>query len=274
MTQRITILFTLLIFGILPNIALCSDASDGQHNTRYFLGTGIGYSATLLHDSGMSPLNYNGDNLRSTVYFLRNAPHSVFENSFLMDYGGMNSRFTSSRPVVNVYLYNELTYLRKLTTNLPVDLRLWAGASLPVFFGSRTHLGFVNNDFHYDFAAILTPRARLDKPFTFSDLRFTASLDASFSLISYSIRPSFNNSLASGFLQEYDSPAQALLRSGTINSPTNLFFTQTVSSLNWHLANNNQIRLKYHWHFYSIKGFNDMMAGSHSIMISTLFSFQ
>jgi hypothetical protein len=111
--------------------------------------------------------------------------------------------------------------------------------------------------------------------FTLGNQKFTAHASAFIPILAFAVRPAYGSSKFEGFLDDADEkPVGSFFESGQL-VPLNKFFRlNTLYTLEYHLKNNNALRIRYMWDFYT---FNEtsrtVKAASHMFTIGTMFSF-
>lgn len=268
--------FLILLITILTIAFTARDAfSSGLDDTpNFYIGSSLGLSGSVIKDLGMSPLTYSGSNFRTNISFLRTNQNRIFEFRFDLDLGAMGNQFSSSNIVDYYGMYQSTSYLWNLPVSLPWESRLFLGGSLDLISANRFHNAYSNNAYNFDFTATLSPVLKSQSPFSLFNQDFSAGMSLRLPFVTYSIRPAFNSSVGSGFLDEYESIWEALYNSSKLRGPSQSFITQFSSSLNWHIRNNNRIKLEYRWLYYSIDGQNPIQAANHAITVTTLFAFK
>ncbi len=248
--------------------------SDSVAVGRYFTPE-AGVSLSKFLDQSFSSLRYQGPVFSGGAGFIFRKPQNFHQVDFLFDYGFLNNdRNNASLTQYQFsgnYTFNK--YLRNVHFNLPIDVHWYVGGTLGGLWMLSNHDSFSNNAVINSFYLSLSPSSSLFYNFNLWNSDFTAHVSAFLPLITFAVRPAFGTPRFSGDLDDAHD-LRGFLESGKIVSLNKFFRFNASYDLEYHLKNQNALRLRYMWNFYSFKQDDRLVQGaSHTLTFSTMFGF-
>lgn len=275
MSKIYTVFFAILLICLCSSVVLY--AQDETAGVRYFnMETGVSFPKYL--DEAISSLRYQGPASSSGGGFLFRNAQRIHQVDVFFDYGFLDNdangaTMTEYNTTIN---YSYQRFIKTVTLDfLPGELQWYAGGTFSGFWVLLDHASFTNNSLNSSVYFTLNPSTTFLYDFTLWNQKFTAHASAFLPLLSYAVRPAYGSNKFEGFLDDPDDkPVSSFFESGQVVSLNKFFRLNTLYTLEYHLKNNNALRLRYMWDFYT---FNETArkakAASHMFTIGTMFSF-
>lgn len=275
MLKIYTILFTTLLVCLYsPSLLHAQEESAGL---RYFnLETGVSFPKYL--DESISTLRYQGPASSSSGGFLLRNTRRIHQIDAFFDIGFLDNKtngatITEYNATVN---YSYQRYIKSIPISfLSGDLQWYAGGTFSGIWVLLDHNSFTNNSLNNSVYLTLNPSTTFLYDFELWNQKFTAHASAFIPILAFAVRPAYGSPKFEGFLDDPDEkPVSSFFESGQLVSLNKFFRLNTLYTLEYHLKNNNALRFRYMWDFYT---FNEtsrqVKAASHMFTIGTMFSF-
>lgn len=267
----------------LVNMAIClslpfyAQAQEETSNLRYF-NLEAGGSWPKYQDEAISTLRYKGPAFSGGGGFLFRNEQRFHQIDVLFDMGFLSNdangaSMTEYNTTIN---YSYQRHIKDLSLNfLPEDLQWYVGGTFSSFWVLLDHSSFTNNSFNNSVYLTLNPSTTLLYDFGLWNRKFTASASAFLPILAFAVRPAYGSPKFEGFLDDPDEkPVGSFFESGKLVTINKFFRLNTLYTLEYHLKNNNALRIRYMWDFYTYhETSRTVKAGTHMITFGTMFSF-
>jgi len=269
--------YTFLIITLLCCLSFPSLAQEEPTNMRYFnMEAGVSFPKYL--DEAISSLRYQGPAFTGSAGFLLRNQKRIEQLDFFFDAGFLDNKANgASMTEYNSTLnYGYQRHIKTLSPNfLPGELQWYVGGTFSGIYLFLDHSSYSNNAFNNSVYLSLNPSTTFLYDFDLWNRKFTAHASAFFPILTFALRPAYGSPKFEGYLDDSDEkPVASFFESGQLVTLNKFFRLNTLYTLEYHLKNNNALRIRYMWDFYT---FNEtsrsVKAGSHTITIGTMFSF-
>lgn len=272
-------MYTIFLATLLLSL-YCSPSLQAQEEVperRYFnMEAGVSFPKYL--DEAISTLRYQGPAFSGGGGFLLRNNRRIEQIDFLFDFGFLDNEangatITEYNSTLN-YTYQR--YIKPLSLDLlPGDLQWYAGGTISSFWALLDHSSFTNNSLNSSVYITLNPSTTFLYDFALWNQKFTAHASAFIPVLAFVVRPAYGSPKFEGFLDDSDDkPVSSFFESGQLVSLNKFFRLNTLYTLEYHLKNNNALRLRYMWDFYTFSQTSrTVKAASHMFTIGTMFSF-
>ena len=267
-------IYTVLLTAFLACLC-CSSSLHAQEEVaglRFFnMEAGVSFPKYL--DEAISTLRYQGPAFSSSGGFLLRNAKRIHQIDFFFDIGYLDNKANGA----TITEYNSVanySYQRHIKT-LSQDLHWYAGGTFSGIWALLDHSSFTNNSLNNSVYLTLNPSTTFLYDFALWNQKFTAHASAFIPILTFAVRPAYGSPKFEGFLDDPDEkPVSSFFESGQLVSLNKFFRLNTLYTLEYHLKNNNALRIRYMWDFYTFNQTSrTVKAASHMITIGTMFSF-
>lgn len=251
-------------------ILLISHAITFSQNGIY-LDAGPGYAYLANKDKAMSPLIYSGSSVFSKISFLDINEKRRHGLDGTFSYGKLTSETGYEASAIRYSV--DYSPVWRITRDTSSKLWLFAGGTWYTFQTMKFNSHYTNNYFYSDFVTSLGPAAILTYPFRIFKRHTVIDFSLQFPLFNWIVRPGYATTSLPGSLENEDSYFKDFISSGKVQSLNKYQQITSKLGLSWYLKNGNAIKFQYMFDFYHYNDLNETSFLSHSLALSTSFSF-
>lgn len=270
MIRQIRTRFFILIVLWISCIKLLS-AEDPK--LRY-VATGTGWGYASFNDKGISPLQYNGNQITALACFLKKAPKVTNQLQLFFMYGNL---YSARHEVMQANIKNyrfEINYAHRriVWQDTTLRLKVFAGAAWSNLQTNRTHNLYSNSANTSWFMSSAALQAFSEYSFSLFSRSFLLHAGFDLPLMAFAVRPSHAITAQEGFIKGEDGLA-AFFSSGKTYFPGSFWGLGSQLGLTYHLKNANAIAIEYRWNYYVFKDINPLQEAYHHLVFKAFFNF-